>query len=357
MKIIILAGGGGTRLWPFSREHSPKQVLPMLGRATLLQQTYKRLRLAFPARDILVVTGKKYGSEIRKQLPSLPAHNLLLEPTRRESAGAIGLAAALIGAVDEKEIIISVHSDHWVSNPQAYVKTLQSAAQAARRHPEQTVIVGVKPAYPETGYGYIQVDKKVVQGLSAAYRVKSFKEKPSLPAAKKFLRDSGYLWNVGWFAWRVDHLLALYKKYLPEDFKVLRRIAQAPKKELQSVIDKEFPKLQSSSIDKSIIEKTRQRLVLKIDMPWADIGHWRSVYEISAKDKNDNVVFGASLLMDSHRNLFWTEKNKAVASLGVNNLILIDTPDIIFVADKSEAQNVKGLVAELKRGRGFKKYL
>lgn len=357
MKIVILAGGIGTRLWPFSREKAPKQILPMLGKTTLLQQTYQRLRLAFLPRDILVVTGKKYESAVRAQLPQLPRTNLLLEPVRRDSAGAIGLAAALIGAANDKEIIISVHSDQWVSNNRAGVEVLKSAAELVRRFPRQTVIIGVKPAYPETGYGYICLDKKIVQGDLAAYRVKSFKEKPTLTRAKKFLQSNRYLWNTGWFAWRADHLLSLYKKYLPANYAVLNRLSQAPKKELQRAINREFPKLKSFPIDKGIIEKTKKRLALELKTSWTDIGHWRSVYEMSDKDKNGNVVVGTSLLLDSHNNLFWVGKKKAIAGLGVNNLILIETPDMILVADKNRAQDVKSVVAHLRAKKDWQRYL
>lgn len=357
MKIIILAGGSGTRLWPWSRDNQPKQILPLLGKDTLLQQTYQRARLAFLPQDILVVTGKKYETTIKKQLPSLPKDNLLLEPVRRDSAGAIGLAAALISSVNEKEIIISVHADQWVSDNQAAVKIIKTAAKLISRSPFETVIVGVKPTYPETGYGYICLDKKVVQDNLGAHLVKSFKEKPTLARAKKFLQSNNYLWNTGWFAWRADYLLSLYKKYLPENFAILNRLSQAPKKELQRVINKEFPKLKSIPIDKGIIEPTNHRWALELKTGWTDIGHWRSVYEMSAKDKNNNVAPTTSLLVDSRDNLFWVGSKKAIASLGVHDLILVETPDVILVADKSRVQDIKHLVAELKNSESLKKYL
>jgi len=358
MKVIILAGGTGTRLWPFSRERAPKQILPLLGKkGTLLQQTYKNLRLAFSAKDILVVTGKKYEAVIKKQLPALPRANLLLEPVRRDSAGAIGLAAVIISSANEKEIMISVHSDQWVSNGQASVKTLKAAAELISRSPSQTVIVGVKPTYPETGYGYICLDKKVVQGNSGAHLVRSFKEKPTLARAKKFLQSNNYLWNTGAFAWRVDHLLSLYKNHLPENFAILSQIAKASKKDLQKTINKEFPKLKSIPIDTGIIEKTKNRLALELKTGWTDIGHWRSVYEMSAKDQNNNVAPKSSLLTDSHDNLFWVGKKKVIASLGVNNLILIETPDVILIADKNRAQDVKSVVAGFRAKKDWQRYL
>lgn len=353
MKIVILAGGGGTRLWPLSREESPKQVLPILGKNTLLQQAYQRLRWVFSPGDILVVTGKKYQETIRKQLPSLPKVNLLLEPERRNSAGAIGLAAYWLGRRNSKEVIVSIHSDHWVSDDKAFAQIIKKLGRLAASHPEETIIVGAKPTYPETGYGYIQVDKKIVQPA----RVKCFKEKPDLKTAQRFIASGNYLWNVGWFAWRVDHLIKLFEKHLPANAAVLSKISQAKLSRWQQVLDKEFPKLKAANIDNSIIEKTARRLVVPINIGWTDIGHWRSVYEMSSKDKNNNVVLGESLLLDSRDNLFWVGKKKAIASLGVNNLILIETPDMILVADKSQAQNVKQLVAELKNSRSLKKYL
>lgn len=352
MKVVILAGGTGTRLWPASRARRPKQILSILGKGTLLQQTYRRLLLGFPPVDILVVAGREYGREIKRQLPSLPDPNILLEGVRRDSAGAIGLAAAYCYRANPKEILISVHADHWVSDDKKYVAALKAAGRLAEQHHESTVVVGVKPTYPETGLGYIQVDKKFVHGPAPA---KKFIEKPPLARARQFIKSGGYLWNVGWFAWRVDHLWSLYKKFLPKNFIVLARIAAA--RDFSAAVKREFAKLDSISIDYGIIEKTRNITALAATVGWSDIGHWRSVQEMSSQDSDGNAVAGESLLLDSRDNLFMAAKNKFVAAIGVSNLLFVETDDVVLLAHKDRAQDVKQLVAELKKKPSFSKYL
>ena len=358
MKIVILAGGGGTRLWPWSRESEPKQILPILGRDTLLQQTYKRLRTAFSASDVLIVSGKKYAGPIKKQLPELPKSNLLLEPVKRDSAGAIGLALARLIVRSPHEVIVTVHSDHYVSDVKKYARLLKQAGQLAKQNPEQTILTGIKPSYPETGYGYIQLGKKFVQDNGGAvYRVKRFIEKPSLVRAQRLISGGRCFWNPGLFAWRADHLWNLYQTFLPNNFLALQTISKASAKNLQAIIDEEFVKLNPISIDYGILEKTKSRLVLPSDLGWADIGHWRSVQEMSVRDKNGNAVNNESLLVDSANNLLLSKNKKFIAVLGVRDLVFVETDDVILIADKNRAQDVKQIVAHLRRKKDWQKYL
>ena len=358
MKIIILAGGGGTRLWPWSRESEPKQILPILGRDTLLQQTYKRLRWGFAAGDILVVAGTSHAAAIKKQLPELPKRNLLLEPVKRDSAGAIGLALARIVARSPREIIVTVHADHYISDAKKYARLLKQAGQLARQNPKQTILMGIKPSYPETGYGYIQLGKKFVQhNKLAVYRVKKFIEKPSVARAQRLISQGHCFWNPGWFAWRADHLWDLYKTHLPNNFSILEKISQAKTTNLQAVINSEFVKLNPISIDYGILEKTRTRLVVPVAIGWADIGHWRSVQEMSVADKNGNVTNNESLLVESANNLILSKNKKFVAVLGVHDLVFVETNDVILIADKNRAQDVKQIVAHLRTKKDWQKYL
>ncbi|MBI2636649.1 MAG: mannose-1-phosphate guanylyltransferase [Parcubacteria group bacterium] len=323
MKIVILAGGAGTRLWPLSRECFPKQLQPLFGKETLLQRTYRRLRrAAFGAGDVLVVTGANHARAVRAQLPELPRHSLLLEPLRRDSAGAIGFAAARVYRDHPDEVLVSVHAD----------------------------LYGITPTYPESGYGYIQVNKKVVhRAARSVYAVKRFVEKPSVRRARSFLSDPRYLWNPGWFAWRVRTLLGLYKEHLPKHYAPLMRIAASSRTDLAAVVRREFPRLPSISIDHGILERTDRRLVIPADIPWLDIGHWRAVSELSPKDAGGNASPGASVLLDSRDNFFLSSSGKLVAALGVENLVMVETDDVILLVDKSRAQEVKALVAELRK--------
>lgn len=352
MKIIILAGGTGTRLWPYSRQNYPKQILPILGNETLLQQTYQRLCLGFRKEDILVVTGERWQKHIRRELPGLPRANLLVEPVRRDSGGAIGLAAAYLLRKHKDDILLSVHADHWIADNRAYITVLKRAGQLAQQERVHTVVVGVKPAYPETGYGYIRVSKKIAQGV---WRAEKFIEKPALPVARRFVKSGNYFWNVGWFAWQLAHLWDLYKKHLPDNFAVLQRLAATS--DWPSAVKTEFSKLHSVSIDKGIAEKEKQMLLLSTSVGWADIGHWRSVHEMLDKDAEGNVVSGQSLLLDSRDNLFVAPRKKLIAALGVRDLLVVDTKDALLLVDRRRAQDVKRVVEQLKNKKSLNKFL
>ncbi|MBU2575622.1 hypothetical protein KKF64_00805 [Patescibacteria group bacterium] len=380
MKVVILAGGSGTRLWPLSRSSKPKQVMSIIGTKTLLQQTYKRLRLGFDAQDILVVTGKSHAQDVMHQLPQLPKENIFIEPVRRDSAGAIGLVASCIYARNPKEILISVHSDSWIDDDKKFIDLLYSSESIIKKYPDHTIMFGISPIYPETGYGYIQVhpapkklrsNKKNDKSQSAwcgvntkivqrkffpVYSVKQFIEKPSLARARKFAADKKYFWNPGWFVWRVDNLMSLYKKYLPKNFSILTKISSAPRKKLQSAINKEFPKLKSESIDYGIHEKTKKIFVVPACIRWTDIGHFRNVAEMSDKDKDGNTVHGKSVLLESRNNFLMSSSGKLITAVGINNLAMIETDDVILLIDKDHAQDVKKIVEQINK-KGMKKYL
>lgn len=357
MKVVILAGGAGTRLWPLSRQSKPKQVLPIIGKQTLLEQTYKRLRLKFRAGDIFVATGKDHAKDVARQLPELDKHNIFIEPVRRDSAGAIGLVASRVYAEDPEEILISVHADSWIDNDKKFVDLLSKAEVVIKKYPNYTLMFGIKPLYPETGYGYINVNKKVVQEKSfCVYSVKRFIEKPNLSRAHEFVKSKKYFWNPGWFAWRVDNLMELYKKYLPKNFSILEKMSSAPCSRFQKFINKEFPKLKSASIDRAIHEKTKKIFVIPADIQWTDIGHFRSVAEMSESDKDCNTIYGKSVLLDSSNNFLMTQSNKLIAGIGVKNIIMVETKDVILLIHKDKAQDVKKVVEFLKK-KNLKKYL
>ncbi|MDP3994998.1 MAG: sugar phosphate nucleotidyltransferase [bacterium] len=357
MKVVILAGGAGTRLWPVSREQYPKQLQPLLGAGTLLQQTYKRVRAVAAARDILVATTAQHAAAVAAQLPELPRANVLAEPVRRDSAGAIGLACAYIYAQDPDEIIFSVHADAWVKSTLSFVAAARSIAPALAAYPDHTLLFGIPPSYPETGYGYIQLNKKRVHTeRGAVCGVSRFVEKPDAARAKRFVRDKRYYWNPGWFAWRAETLMGLYKAHLPKHYAILTRIADAPAAKRLGVIKKEFPLLPSVSIDHGILERTRKLIAIPTDIVWSDIGHWRSVSEMSRKDAAGNAVDAESVLLDCSDNFFTSQSKKLIAAIGVRNLVLVETEDVILLADKSRAQEVKILVQELSK-RNKKKYV
>ncbi len=358
MKIVILAGGGGTRLWPWSREHQPKQLQSILGSRTLLQRTFDRATKLVTPKDIFIATGAAYAASIRKQLPRIPKENILAEPVRRDSAGAIGLAAAVVASIDPQEVLVSIHADAWIDNDTRFAAHIKKCVQQVKHHPDHTFLTGVVPTYPETGYGYIQLGTNIVQRKSySVHVVKKFIEKPSLKRAQSYIKNGNYLWNPGWFVWRVDTLLQLYKKYLPKEYRVLEKIQQAPKSKRAQVIKKEFPKLKPHTIDHAILEKTKKILVLPTNIGWSDIGHWRSVQEMSKKDHDGNVVDSSSVLLDSENNLFVSNSGKYITSIGIKNVVMVETDEVILLVHKDRAQDVKMLVSLLGKNTHTKKLL
>lgn len=352
MKVVILAGGGGTRLWPLSRETKPKQIQPFLDKETLLQKTYKRIRGGFSARNIFVATNGKFADLVRAQLPHVSAQNFFIEPVRRDTAAAIGLVAALFYRKNPKTVFTTANSDHFIKDEKEYVRVLKLAGKVVVDHPDYTVLLGLNPAYPETGYGYIQMNGRFKEyGRDHVFRVKRFIEKPPIEKAKEFQGKWEYLWNPGMFVWRADTLLKLFAKHLPATHHILMRIAEDPRR-----ISTEFQNIKPISIDYGIMEKTKKLLVIPADFGWSDIGHWKTIYDALSSKDVANVVRGKHVGVDSRGNLIYSLTGKMVTTVGVHNMIIIETADAILVCPKDRAQDVKKIVAELER-KGMRKYL
>lgn len=353
MKALILAGGTGTRLWPVSRKNFPKQIKPLIGKESLLKTTLKRIKRGFASADIILSINREQLSQIKKDLGSMVlAKNYLIEPIKRDTAAAIGLAAAIIAEVNPQEIIVTVNSDHYVKNQAEYLRILKSAGEAVKKYPDHLVLVGIKPSYPETGYGYIKLKKPVgLLGQDIFYQVDCFKEKPDFKTAKKYLANKNYLWNPAYFVFQAGTMMKLFKKYLPEQYKILTRIAGKP-----SLLKREFKKIKPISIDYGIMEKSKKMLCLPASFNWSDIGHFASLHKTMAAKSSANVVKGEYLGQDSSGNLVYNYTNKLVATLGIKNLVIVATDDVLLICPKNRAQEVKKLVEELEK-RKMKRYL
>lgn len=349
MNVLILAGGGGTRLWPVSRTANPKQLQPFLGKHTLLQKTYLRVRKGFPEKCIFVSTTTAQQRLISRQLPHVPAHHYIVEPAKRDTAPAIGLAAAWLAKLDPEAVFVTANVDHFIQKEAAYHQALKGAEQVVRKHPKAVALLGVNPTYPETGYGYIKMGAPAFRlGKQEVFHVDRFVEKPDLATAKEYLKRWEYLWNPAMFVWRAQTLLDLFKRYLPKHYTILMRIQRdlgTPKQ--AATIKREFPKMTPISIDYGIIEKVRQMFVLPVDLGWADIGHWRTVRDVLQPAPGANVVRGKHL-GTAENSLIYSYTKRVIATAGVKDLIIVDMEDALLVCPADRAQDVKKIVDELK---------
>ncbi|HOR00658.1 MAG TPA: mannose-1-phosphate guanylyltransferase [Anaerolineae bacterium] len=350
LSVVILAGGVGTRLWPRSRRSCPKQLLDLVNPRTMLQNTVDRvLPLVGPER-IYVVTGTEYAEQAREQLPELPAANILVEPAGRGTAPCIGLAAITLALREPQGVMISLHADHVIGDAARFRELLQVAARAADRG--HLVTLGIKPTYPETGYGYIERGPVVhrVSGVPV-FRVARFLEKPPAEQAAQFVADRRHYWNSGLFIWRLDSILEAFQRCLPELHAQLGRIAAAwGTAEQAQALAQVWGEITPVSIDVGIMERADDVVVVPADMGWSDVGSWASLADIMAANEEGNVVLGRSehLGLDTRNSLIYAP-GRTVATIGVDDLIVVDAGDVILICPKSRAQDVKQLVEQLKK--------
>jgi mannose-1-phosphate guanylyltransferase len=361
---VIIAGGRGTRFWPLSRSRKPKQLLKLFGPKTLLGETADRVLSLGGSDRTLVVTVAEQLKAVRKELSALPRKNFLAEPQGRNTAPCIGLAALEVVGRDPDAVMIILPADHWVSDVRAFRRTLKTAAELAARH-DRLVTIGIQPGYPETGYGYIVRDKPLTgAGISGAYQVKRFKEKPDAKIARQLLRQ-GSLWNAGIFAWKASTLLSLMERYQPAIHNSLANIAKAardkslaaPAPRLGSVIAREYSKMPSISIDHAILEHAGSEgrvLTVPGQFGWSDVGSWAAVHQMSARDADGNAANGKWLGLDAKDCLIHAP-DRLVVLLGMRDAIIVDTPDALFVGDLRRSQEVRDLVDELKK-KGYGSY-
>ncbi|MBI5621565.1 mannose-1-phosphate guanylyltransferase [Candidatus Falkowbacteria bacterium] len=354
MKAIILAGGSGTRLWPVSRRGKPKQIQPFLDRDTLLQKTFSRTKKIFPISDIIVSTGKQQARDVRDQLKRWRFNQCIVEPCKRDTAAAIGLVAVYLYHDNPHESLLTINSDHYIQDEPQYFAAVRAVVKFLAAYPDHTVLLGVRPTYPETGYGYIQKGKKISGG---AFQVKRFVEKPDFETAKKYLNAKTYLWNPAVFAWRVDHLLQLYRRHLPQLHRILMKIESAiGTKREQQVLSREFARLTPISIDYGLMEKlTGAVAVVAGAYRFTDIGHWETLRSVLA-DERGNVIKGLSVVYDSSGNLIYNFTDRLVATAGLTNTIIVQTEDALFVCPRHRAADAKQVVKLLEQ-RGWNKFL
>jgi mannose-1-phosphate guanylyltransferase len=343
---VVIAGGSGTRFWPRSRTRAPKQLLALLGARTMLQQTVARVSPPIARDRVLVVTGRAQARAVRRQLPRL-GNRLLVEPESRNTAAAIALAALRVAARDPGATMAVLPADHLIADRRAFQRDLATALDLAERT-AALVTIGIRPTHAETGYGYIRVGAALPGSRGRAARVAAFIEKPARARAAALLAGGNVLWNSGIFAWRAGTILEVLRRHLPA---VVGPLERAGERGLAGV----YRRLPNISIDHGVLERAEGVVVLRARFPWSDVGSWAAVATLRAGENGRNAIRGHALPIDS-RGCLVDSPERLVALVGVENLVVVDTPDAVLVCRRDRAQDVRLVVDQLRR-RGMARYL
>lgn len=345
---LIMAGGKGERFWPKSRQHLPKQFLCLTGnQRTMIQNTVDRILPLVQLEDIYIVTNRDYKSLVMEQLPGIPEENILCEPMGKNTAPCIGLGAVHMRRKYGDAMMLVLPSDHLISQPRLFRSVLQNGMKVA----EETgavVTLGISPTSPDTGYGYIQYDTDPVKAWGAGYHVMRFVEKPNVTLARQYVDSGDYLWNSGMFIWKVSTILDKMAQYLPGNYALLQGIEQAigtPQQE--EVLVEQFGKMQSISIDYGVMERTKDIYILPASFGWDDVGSWLAVGRINPVDGNGNVITGDVIAVNTERCIV-QGGDKLIALVGMEDVIVVDTPDSLLLCRKDSAGEIKKVLETLR---------
>lgn len=344
---LIMAGGAGTRLWPLSREHLPKPALRLYGDQSMFEIAVERLLPLFSPEQILVVASADHNQVLHEQVPSIPEANFIIEPEGRGTAPAIGLAAIHLEARDPDATMAVLTADHIIGKPDVFRSVISSALAFAKD--EYLVTLGIKPTWPSTSYGYIEQAELLSEKLGfKAYTAERFVEKPNAQNAQRMLNLGKYSWNSGMFIWKVDRIMGEFKRQMPDLYERLVRIAETiGTEQYDALLGELWPGISKQTIDYGIMENAKRVIVLPADMDWLDVGTWNSLKTVLASDEKGNSKSGEVILRDSENSMVIGGK-RLVAGIGLENLIIVDTPDALLVCDMARAGDVKALVEHLK---------
>lgn len=343
---LIMAGGRGERFWPRSRKDLPKQFLCLTDDGkSMIQLTVERIQDIVDIEDIYIATNKNYKSLVMEQLPELPEENILCEPVGKNTAPCIGLGAVHIAKKYEDAVMMVLPSDHLIKQKKMFVRTLKDAIEIAKEG-SNLVTLGITPNYPETGYGYIKYNADEVVGNG--YSVDKFVEKPSYEVAREYLNSGEYLWNSGMFVWKVSTILENMKKFMPQTMEGLIKIQEAIKTEQEEeVLVKEFTAFQSESVDYGIMEKAESIYIIPGAFGWDDVGSWNAVERIKQANEFGNTVTGNVITIDT-KNCIIEGNQKLIATIGLENLVIVDTEDATLICNKNSTGDIKKVLENLK---------
>ena len=340
-----MAGGRGTRFWPRSRKRSAKQVLNFFGEQSLIQQTVERLDGVLSPEDIWVLTNDLLQAEIRKQLKDVPKQQIFAEPAQRNTAPCIALAAHILHEADPDAVMGVFPADHLILKESRFRNFVKAAFRAAETH--DVVVLGIQPRWAETGYGYIEFPRNVTPGVLQALPVSSFREKPDERLAKRFVERGNFFWNAGMFFWRASTVLDLVRRYQPKTATLLASLPPFKSKKFASVLAEAYPLCENISIDYAILENAEKVAGIAVDdIGWNDVGSWEAVYNLAEKDSEKNAARNGLVAEASYGN--YVDANKLVALVGVENLVIVDTPDALLVTHRNKAQDVAKIVKALE---------
>jgi len=352
---VVMAGGGGTRLWPKSRENFPKQMHAFAGDKPLVQAMTDRL-CDILGRDKVFIIANVHHAQMIREAEICSEDAIFIDPYRRDTAPCIGLAATYISRIDPEGVIGIFPSDHHIEGEAEFTQTVRAAKVLAGKG--KVVTIGINPSGPETGYGYIQLmpDYEVVEGCRV-HTAKRFVEKPDAETAARYVASGEYVWNSGMFVWSVPTILGLFKQFLPDMYERLMRIRDAVgTSSEQEVLHREYEAMQRISVDYGIMEKLNDIAVVRATFRWSDIGSWTAVSDIMPKDGDGNAVSAFHVGIDTRNSLVMGPEGKLIATIGIEDLVVVDTDDALLVCPKSRAQDVKKLVEEMK-SRGMEDFL
>ena len=361
---LIMAGGSGTRFWPLSTSEKPKQFLDLVSEKTMIKETVDRILKLIPNENIFISTNINYLEIVKKELPQIPVRNIIFEPMARDTAACIGYAAQIIDKIVGNSIMAVLPSDHLIEKEDEFLKSLEFAFEAAKE--DRIITLGIRPSYPETGYGYIEYVKKnksceKKDGLYI-YKVKRFREKPNKELAEKYIEQGNFLWNSGMFVWKTKFILSEIKKHMDSHKIVLENIEKLLEKvdlqefygeKLSSFVKDEFEKFEKISIDFGVMEHTKLVSVIPVNIGWNDVGSFKSLGDIFPKDGNGNVVKSEKFEeIESEGNIVINKENdKIIATIGLEDIVIVNTKDALLVCHKDKSQEIKKILAKIEKNK------
>lgn len=359
MKVVIFAGGVGTRLWPLSRKNSPKQFGKIVGDKSTLQLAVERVLPISSFHDIYISTGKQYFDIIKKQLPELPEENIIIEPEMRDVGPAIGLVTAILTKIDPEEPIALLWSDHLMKREEAFRQALQSGAKILSKDPKKLVLICQKPRFAAQNLGWAEFGEKVeeVEG-TAFYEFKGFQYRPSLDVAQKFFQDGQHAWNLGYFVTTPEYLWSLYEEHVPDLYRDLKEIQDKfGTKEYEQTLNEIYPKIEKIHFDNAILERVdhSQVYVISADLGWSDVGAWEQLKEALSENTEDNATLGNVITEDSKDNLIFNYTDQLVVGIDLDEMLVINTGDVLLVCPKNSVPKIKKFVESLS-GTDNEKY-